>query len=936
MKRTVDPTPSLTTYRLQFKPGELMCSGCTTRLKSTLKAVPETDPNSVKASFIAGTAEISTCSSLDTVLEAIRPLEPQVINNASLEPDSTPFDELNRPGQEKKYLWRSLIATLFGLPLFILEMLSLIPGPSMLIGQLILIAITALSAGVMLYCGWDIYKNAFSKLRKGQSNMNTLVSLGSLLALAYSLLMIFAPAVLPMLPGLHMSICAGVLILAIVNFGSYLKERAKRKATAELPKMREQYRQLQPSRAYKVDKVNRSKIEIYFAQIKKGDLILVEASQYFPVDGKIITENSKILVDERSMTGEKTARPHSTGDEIQSGTLYQSNSETQHLLIEASCDGENGRFHNSMLKVAAAMLDEPENDSIDRFITWFTPAVIAIAIAAGLAWFFLASTPAMSLAVFLAVLLCACPCALGLAAPIAYSTAVNTAFKHGIYIRQAAALDALAKVKAVAFDLTGTLTEGEMSVQACSEAIDDEILQLVASIEQHSKSKHPIAGAILKANALALVNTSEVTSDAAGISGLANDKRIHIGASNWLNAQGLAVPEELKEKAKRHETDVNKIFTVSYVAVDRVVVGYILTTQKLRDDAAVTIQSLNQQGIETILLTGAQREMAERVATHLKIKTVKAEQSAQNKKDYLEARHQNLAFLGDDPNDFLALQARNVVGLSIHPQAPAAALAAINLSGSVNDVLKVVALAKSTRSNIHFSLGFMLVYNLVSIALAAGLFFIFTGMLLNPILASALMGISSLTVVLSGMSLRYFIERKLNPKLTLRKRISNYWKETSTLNKVIQLGLSLFSLLLVSTVIANLTLGFSWMVIFNSMILACTCCTGIVGLLSAVGLIGLGLNLLIIAGRFAYHYLKSSPKDSNNKPPPPALRSVSDRGTTLSGRHSEKASTIGQKTQGSRWHLNLFAPGKNSQEQSILATAAQHEYLRPSQAKLAY
>ncbi len=812
----------------------------------------------MNASFTLQSAELSTDCTPQEIIATLTAVgfEPSACVN--IQSSETPFDSLPECNPHH-YLKKSLIAALFGLPLMILEMLSLIPGPTMLIGQLILGALSLISVGIMLYSGWDIYKDAFLKLRKRQSNMNTLVTLGSLFSFIYALLLIAAPMALPMAGGMHLSLCAGVLILAIVNFGSYVKERARKKVIAHLPTLREEYLERQVKTVHRIHNDNSSH-EIDFRDIRKGDCIAVTPGHYFPVNGSIIkTSNSIIHVDERSLNGELTPRPLSIGDAVYSGTRLiatpSADSLPEALIIQASCDGLEGSFHTRMLKIAHGMILDGEHTLIDQAVRWFTPLIIGIALLATALWIFVGAAPSFGLMAFLAILLCACPCALGLAAPLAYSTSVGRAFKHNILIGKSSALDTVAQAQIIALDMTGTLTTGE--IEFVDSGCDTILLQKIASLEKASHSTHPLARAVLTENVLDLLNSNTIVKSSKGISGIIEEEKIIIGSADWMSEHSISINptfsaqlQSLAEQAMIQK----KVLISAYVAINNQLVGLITATQALREGVVETMASLKNEGLSTVLLTGGSAETAAMIAKHLGITKFKANSTPQAKKEYLEALKGSIVMVGDDANDIEALNAPNVAGICIDPKAPAAAFAAINLSGSMNDLLKLRHIAQATRKNIKINLALTLIYNVFSIALAAGAFFFISGVMLNPILAAALMALSSLTVVASALSLNYFIEKKFDPTLKLWKYIGDHWKKTCSINKFLYVFLAVSALLLMSTVIANVALGFSWSVIFYSMILTCTCCTGAIGILSAVGFIGVGLSVLMLGVKLGYAY----------------------------------------------------------------------------------
>jgi len=629
----------------------------------------------------------------------------------------------------RRETWRMLAAIAVSAPL-LLPMLG-VPLPV----SLALILASVVQAGF----GARFYRAAWKALRAGTGNMDLLVALGTSAAYAYSVYGVVTNAVTGTPAPLYFE--AAAVVIALVIVGKWLEARAKRSTTAAIRALMS----LRPERA-RVEEDGRE-VEVPVAAVAVGDIVVVRPGERLPVDGLVRTGASE--VDESLLTGESLPVHKSAGDRVTGGAINGSGL----LRIETTAVGEQSTLARIVKLVEhAQMAKAPVQRLVDRVAALFVPVVLAVALAAFLAWWLGAADFGGGVIAAVSVMVIACPCALGLATPAALMVGTGAAARAGILIRDAEALERAHAIDLVALDKTGTLTEGKPVVTDIVpnriEAAD--LLRRVASAQQGSE--HPLARAILaKAAGLALTPVTEFTSHAGkGLVARIADERIAVGnrrlmAELGVDARALDAPAEALEAQAR-----TVMWAASLAPAPRLL-GVIAVADPLKPTAREAVRRIAGMGIETLLMTGDNERTAAAVAAAVGITQIHAgmlpgEKAAAVAR--LKAAGRHVAMVGDGVNDAPALAAADV-GIAMGTGADVAmATAGITLMrGEPALIADAIAVSRATYRKIRQGLFWAFIYNIVGLPLAA------MGWL-DPMIAGAAMALSSVSVVANALLLR--------------------------------------------------------------------------------------------------------------------------------------------------------------------------------------
>jgi Cu+-exporting ATPase len=636
---------------------------------------------------------------------------------------------------------RVLVGFALSLPLVVIAMshgaISVLDGPSMPWVQL------ALATPVYLWCGWPIHAAALVRLRTLGADMNTLVSLGTGVAFFSSLWTLLAGHAAH--AGHALTFEAAAVIIAFVLLGRWLEAKATARAGESI---RALATASVPSARVIVEGVER---EISAAEITAGAHVVVRPGERIAIDGTVRRGESE--VDESLLTGEPMPRLRRAGDRVYAGTLNMLGA----LDIEASCAADE-----TTLARIAGLVDEAQATKAriarlaDRIAAVFVPIVVAIAVAAFASWLLLAPEEirsARAVEALVSILVVACPCALGLATPVAIMVASGRAATRGVLFRHAAAFEHLAGTRRIAFDKTGTLTEGRPAVTALLPArgwSEDGLLGLAAAAE--SRSEHAVARGIVAAAKSRGVHVEEPGAFAAfagkGVYATVLAHKVEVGSEAWMRECGVAV-----SLPHSHATRV-------CVAVDGAFAGAIELSDRVREHARDALDALRAQGIGAMLVTGDGRAAAEAVGERLSIPPdcIYAEISPVGKAELvarLAAERGDIAFIGDGLNDAAALAAaRAGIAMSGGTDLAKTSSDILLVTDDLRRVPEAIALSRATLRVIRQNLAWAFGYNVVLIPLAAGALFPWTGWMLPPILASAAMALSSISVVANSLRLR--------------------------------------------------------------------------------------------------------------------------------------------------------------------------------------
>jgi Cu+-exporting ATPase len=600
----------------------------------------------------------------------------------------------------------------------------------------------ALATPVVLWAGWPLLTRGWDSIVNRSLNMFTLIATGVGAAYLYSLVATLMPNIFPAGFREHDGEVAvyfepAAVIVTLVLLGQVLELRARGQTSTAIKSLLG----LAPKTARRIG-ANGSEEDVPLEQIRIGDRLLVRPGEKVPVDGVLVEGTS--AVDESMVTGEPIPVEKIVGSRVTGGTING----TGAFVMQAERVGADTLLARIVTMVSEAQRSRaPIQRLADVVASWFVPTVVCAAVLTFIAWAIWGPEPRLAYALLnaIAVLIIACPCALGLATPMSIMVGTGRAATVGVLIRDAEALESLEKVDTLVMDKTGTLTEGKPRLVTVDNL---EALRLAASVER--RSEHPLAEAIVAGaieRGLTLSNVEDFQSTPGrGVQGLVDGQRVTVGNS---------MPSELREQAAPLLKDGQ---TVVYVNIDGQPGALLGLADPIKPSAAEAIENLHSRGIRIVMLTGDNRATAEVVAAKLGIDEVMAEVRPDEKTDVvakLQAQGRVVAMAGDGINDAPAL-ARAQVGIAMGTGTDIAMeSAAITLvKGDLRGIVRAFALSRATMRNIRQNLFFAFVYNTVGVPVAAGVLYPFFGLLLSPMIASAAMTFSSVSVIGNALRLR--------------------------------------------------------------------------------------------------------------------------------------------------------------------------------------
>jgi Cu+-exporting ATPase len=608
-----------------------------------------------------------------------------------------------------------------------------------------------LGTATMAVCGWPFMVRAWRQARAGTTSMDTLVALGSGVAWLWSMLVLVVPGLAGFVRtagaadvhGAPVHFEAAASIVVLVTLGKLLEWRATRSASRAIESLVD----LAPPRAVVIR--DGSEQELGASEVAVGDLVLVRPGSRVPVDG--VVESGRSSIDESMLTGEPMPVAKGPGDRALGGTVNGAGA----LRMIATQVADATVLAQVVRAVEAAQASKaPIARLADRVSARFVPAVLVIAGITGSAWLLFGPTEdrcARALVAVVSTLIIACPCAMGLATPAAIMAGTAAAARRGILVKGGAALEALARVTTVVLDKTGTVTEGRPRVSGVvvhAGATEREVLSVAASLER--SSEHPLARAIVgcadERGILPKPATEVVAHPGQGVEGVIGGQRARVGTPEWIAGAGIAVPGA--------DDDAS---TIAVVAVEGRVLGSILLRDAARGSSAAAIASLRGLGIEPVMLTGDREASAQPIAREVGIDRVIAGVLPDGKARTIAALQQGgarLAMVGDGINDAPAL-AQADVGIAMGCGAAIALESAdiVLMRGDLAALPVAVVAARRTLSTIRQNLWWAFGYNALAIPLAAGALWPWTGWMPSPMLASAAMALSSVSVVLNSLRL---------------------------------------------------------------------------------------------------------------------------------------------------------------------------------------
>jgi len=547
---------------------------------------------------------------------------------------------------------------------------------------------------------------------------------------------------------------AAAVITTLVLLGQVLELRARQRTSGAIRSLLN----LAPQQAHLLA-ADGTERDVPLDQVKRGDRLRVRPGERIPVDGTI--REGASAVDESMVTGEPMPVEKGAGETVTGGTLNTSGS----FIMEVKRIGSETTLAQMVKLVSEAQRSRaPLQRLADRVASYFVPAVIVIAVLAFFGWVVFGPEPrfAHALVAAVSVLIIACPCALGLATPMSIMVAVGRGAHAGVLVRNAEALEALAKVDTLVVDKTGTLTEGKPQVGNIvvfegSEVSREQMLRLVASVER--ASEHPLAKAIVRAAEDEKLLTQSVeefrATPGGGVEGKVAGKHLLAGTVKFLKERRVQLPVGKSMGVLTVGAASN---TAVYAAIDGKAAGAFLLADKVKSSSAGAIQQLKAEGVRVVMLTGDRAETAQSVASQLQIEEIKAEVRPERKSEIIKNLRKEgriVAMAGDGINDAPALAAADVgiaMGTGTDVAIENAGITLLN--GDLRGIVRARKLSRATIRNIKQNLGFAFLYNVIGIPIAAGVFYPIFGWLLSPMLASAAMSFSSVSVIANALRLR--------------------------------------------------------------------------------------------------------------------------------------------------------------------------------------
>ncbi len=653
----------------------------------------------------------------------------------------------------KRRFWISLVLTV---PLIILPLAEIVPAGRMFSGTSMAWVEFALATPVVLWCGWPFFQRGWASIVNRSPNMFTLIAIGTGTAFSYSAVATIAPGIFPAsfrgvggTVAVYFDAAAGITTLVLL--GQVLELRARSQTSSAIKALLG----LAPKTARLVCE-DGSEEDIPLDRVHPGDRLRVRPGEKVPVDGEVLDGSS--FVDESMVTGEPTPVEKAAGARVTGGTVNGKGS----LVMRAERVGSDTLLAQIVRMVSEAQRSRaPIQRLADVVAGYFVPAVVGSAVITFVVWSMVGPSPRMAYALVnaVAVLIIACPCALGLATPMSIMVGTGRGATAGVLIKNAESLEVLEKVDTVVVDKTGTLTEGKprlASVEPLEGWNDQDLLRFAASLER--ASEHPLAEAIVngaRSEGVKLVDARDFQSlTGKGVTGSVEGRNIALGNSKLLEELGIR-SSGLEDRAEILRQDGQ---TVMFVVADGCAAGLIGVADPIKESTREAIQLLHHDGIRIVMLTGDDRTTAEAVAKKLEIDEVEAEALPDQKNEVvrrLQREGRVVAVAGDGINDAPAL-AQAEVGIAMGSGTDVAIESAgvTLLKGDLRGIAKARKLSHETMRNIRQNLFFAFIYNSLGIPLAAGVLYPFFGLLLSPLIASAAMTFSSVSVISNALRLR--------------------------------------------------------------------------------------------------------------------------------------------------------------------------------------
>lgn len=737
--------------KIVLKIGGMTCAACAVNVQKAISRVEGVETAEVNIA----TEKAAVVVDLDKVgkseiVAAVKNAGYFVVDKAK----SLEMEQIGREKEIKLQRRKLIVALIFGALLLYIAMAPMITFIKLPILPFLNPDTNPLTFGIVqlilvlpvMAAGYKFYTSGFGNLFRLHPNMDSLVAVSTTAAFAYSVVGVVQLAMGDNHAAHRLYFESVGVIIALILLGKFLEARSKGKTGEAIRSLMS----LAPTTATVIK--DGVPVEINADDVRVGDVILVKPGQSMPVDGIVLSGST--VVDESMLTGESIPVNKAVGDRVFSATINKNGS----ITYQAEKVGEDTTLSKIIRLVEeAAGSKAPIAHMADVISGWFTPVVMAIALVSAIIWFFVKGDISFAVTIFVSVLVIACPCALGLATPTAIIVGTGKGASMGVLFKNATALQSAHKLRAVAFDKTGTITLGKPQLTDIVTFGTDEkeVLGFAAALEY--ASEHPLAEAVIAKAEEEKLTIKPVEDFASitgmGVSGTVDGKRIMIGNEKLITNGDRTILDVVDSLANQGKTPM-------LISVDDKLSGVIAVADVIKETSREAVSELHKMGITTIMLTGDNKRTAEAIAKSAGIDKVKAEVMPDGKVEAIEAlKKENglVAMVGDGINDAPALTAADV-GIAVGSGTDIAIESAdiILVKNDLNDVVAALKLSNATMRNIKQNLFWAFFYNILGIPFAAGLFYAFGGPLLNPMLAAAAMSLSSVSVVGNALRLNRF------------------------------------------------------------------------------------------------------------------------------------------------------------------------------------
>lgn len=727
------------------------CAKAVERASKKLDGVSEANVN-----FAAEKLNISYDSSKVRVSDIKRAIEKA--GYKAFDEEIAVDKDKERKEKEIKDLWnRFFISAVFGVPLLIIAMVPMIieksgiilpSAISPMVHPKIFAIIELLLVIPILYVGRKYFIVGFKSLVRKSPNMDSLIAMGTSAAVIYSLFSVYEILSGNVDYDLYFE-SAGV-ILTLITLGKYLEAITKGKTSEAIKKLMG----LAPKTAT-IERDGKD-IEINIDEVEPGDIIIVKPGEKVPVDGVIIQGTTS--VDESMLTGESIPVEKNVGDKVIGASINKNGL----IKFKATKVGKDTALAHIIKLVEQAQGSKaPIAKMADVISGYFVPVVIGLALISSIAWYISGETGVFALTIFISVLVIACPCALGLATPTAIMVGTGKGAEYGVLIKSGTALETAHKIQTIVFDKTGTITEGKPKVTdiiTTGKINNNELLQIASSAEKGSE--HPLGEAIVKKAEENSLEFKKVQSFRAipgfGIEVVIEDKNILLGNKKLMEDRKISL-ENLEESSHKLASEGK---TPMYISIENKISGIIAVADTVKNNSRKAIEKLHKMGISAAMITGDNKRTAEAIAKEVGIDIVLAEvlpQDKANEVKKLQSQGKKVAMVGDGINDAPAL-AQADIGIAIGSGTDVAMESAdiVLMKSDLMDVPTAIELSKKTITNIKQNLFWAFGYNTLGIPVAMGIWYIFGGPLLNPMIGALAMSFSSVSVLTNALRLKGF------------------------------------------------------------------------------------------------------------------------------------------------------------------------------------